>query len=377
MLSVDGATAVLLERGLIDPAWIVDGVLTIRAVARRNRNLWVEGPGGAGFLLKQPDNPGEGDYQPLRREAAFYRFCVDETALGPINTFMPRLVLSDDAETLLVFDLIVGATSLWSRLQAGVEEQLTVDAARTLGRALGTLHRILCLSDWQDDPRLARLSRDLPWVLGVHQPVPSSLGSISRANLAIVRILQTEEGLREQFDRLTGRWRPGSVIHGDIRLDNVLIRPAGVGNEDGTVELWIADWEAVSFGDPAWDVAGALQDFLVYWVFSMPTSDELTAEQMIAQARVPVEGLRGALRALWWGYKAGASLAGSEADDMLLRAVALSAARLIQSAYEISSGSDRLAGPSVVLLQIAANLLAEPERGQIELYGIPLGCPIP
>jgi hypothetical protein len=62
---------------------------------------------------------------------------------------------------------------------------------------------------------------------------------------------------------------------------------------------------------------------------------------------------------------------------MLLRAVAFSAARLIQSAYEISSGSDSLAGPPVVLLQIAANLLVEPERGQIELYGIPLGCPIP
>ena len=41
---------------------------------------------------------------------------------------MPRLVSSDDAETLLVFDLVVEATSFWSRLQRGVEEQLTVDA---------------------------------------------------------------------------------------------------------------------------------------------------------------------------------------------------------------------------------------------------------
>jgi aminoglycoside phosphotransferase (APT) family kinase protein len=157
----------------------------------------------------------------------------------------------------------------------------------------------------------------------------------------------------------------------------VLIRTQVAETEDGPVELWIVDWEAVGFGDPAWDVAGAFQDFLVYWIFSMPLSDELTAEQMIAQARVPLGGLRTALRALWSGYKAGACLDGSEADDMLLRAVAFSAARLIQSAYEISSGSDSLAGPPVVLLQIAANLLAEPERGQIELYGIPLGCPMP
>ena len=79
MLSVDGATSFLIQRGLIDPAWIVDGALTIRTIARRNRNLRVEGPGGAGFLIKQPDNPGEGDYYALRREAAFHRFCVEET----------------------------------------------------------------------------------------------------------------------------------------------------------------------------------------------------------------------------------------------------------------------------------------------------------
>ncbi len=45
MLSVDDATAFLVERGLIDPAWIIDGVLTIKSAARRNRNLRVEGAG--------------------------------------------------------------------------------------------------------------------------------------------------------------------------------------------------------------------------------------------------------------------------------------------------------------------------------------------
>jgi hypothetical protein len=377
MLSVDGATAFLLERGLIDPAWVIEGVLTIKSAARRNRNLRVEGARGAGYLIKQPDNPGDGDFHLLRREAAFHRFCLEETAVGPTSAIVPRLVWSDNPETLLVFELITEATSLWSRLETGVEDRLTVDATRTLGRALGTSHRLLCLSDWKDDARLATLSRGLPWVLRVHHPVPSMLATVSRANLGIVRILQTEEGLGKHLDRLAERWRPRSVIHGDIRLDNILIRPPGAENADGPVELWIVDWETVGFGDPAWDVAGALQDFLVYWVFSMPMSDELTAEQMIAQARVPVGGLRSALRALWSGYKAGACLAGSEADDLLLRAVAFSAARLIQSAYEISSRSDNLLGPPVVLLQIAANLLAEPERGQIELYGIPLDCPIP
>jgi hypothetical protein len=42
----------------------------------------------------------------------------------------------------------------------------------------------------------------------------------------------------------------------------------------------------------------------------------------------------------------------------------------VQAAFELLNSADRLAGPAVVMLQISANLLAEPERGQVELYGI-------
>ncbi len=63
------------------------------------------------------------------------------------------------------------------------------------------------------------------------------------------------------------------------------------------------------------------------------------------------------------------------AAGMLRRAVAFSGARLIQSAFETAHGWHRLPGRSVILLQIAMNLLAEPERGQLELYGIPSGHP--
>ncbi|MFI5459405.1 MAG: phosphotransferase [Isosphaerales bacterium] len=376
MLNVDCVTDFLREHGLIDNSWIIDGSLTIRSAARRNRNLKVEGPRGAGFLIKQPDNSAEGGFDTLRCEAVFHRFCGEEPAVAPITRILPRLLFSDIAEAVLVFELIADAGSLGSRLDAGNDQGLTVPAARALGHALGTVHRVLSLSDWMQDPRLAGLSRALPWAMLLHKPGPALLASLSAANFQTVRILQTDEGLGDRLDRLARQWRPETVIHGDIKLDNILVRPPRQERETAPVELWIADWETVRIGDPAWDLAGALQDFLVFWVSSMPVSGELTVEQMIAEARVPLEALRGAMRALWSGYRAGAGLGPADADGLLLRAVSFSAARLIQSVYEISYEADRLDGHSVVLLQIAANLLAEPELGQVQLYGIPLGWPV-
>lgn len=60
MLNVDNAIPYLLEHDLIDPTWIIDGDLTIRCAARRNRNLRVEGPDGAGYLIKQADELAQG-----------------------------------------------------------------------------------------------------------------------------------------------------------------------------------------------------------------------------------------------------------------------------------------------------------------------------
>ncbi len=56
MLDVDDAIPFLLEHGLVQRDWIVKGDLILRSAARRNRNLRIEGPGGAGYLIKQPDD---------------------------------------------------------------------------------------------------------------------------------------------------------------------------------------------------------------------------------------------------------------------------------------------------------------------------------
>ena len=102
------------------------------------------------------------------------------------------------------------------------------------------------------------------------------------------------------------------------------------------------DWELVNIGDPAWDLAGVLQDFLVHWTHSMPVSTTLTVNEMTAQARHPLASLRPAIRAVWQGYRSAAGLESTEAEALLDRAVAFSAARLIQSVHELSDESEHL-----------------------------------
>jgi Ser/Thr protein kinase RdoA (MazF antagonist) len=253
---------------------------------------------------------------------------------------------------------------------------IEADACRALGNALALIHGAFAASEQPLNPRLDWLPRELPWVFSIHRPAPGLLRNVTRSEIELLRVLQSEAGLSTCLDRLSLDWRPTTVIHGDMRFDNVLVRPAGP-EVSAFREIWITDWEMVQLGDPAWDVAGALQSFLNLWVYSMPLSDERTAKEMISQARIPTAHIRRAARALWSGYEAKAELRPAEAEELLLRAVTFSAARLIQSAMESLQGLQYFAGPAVLLLQIAANICADPERAQMQLFGIPSGCTEP
>ncbi len=90
-----------------------------------------------------------------------------------------------------------------------------------------------------------------------------------------------------------------------------------------------------------------------------------------ARAEVPLADLRETIRALWEGYRVTADLRHHDGHNFLERSVKYSAARLIQTAYEMLFTAHQLNGPPVLLLQVAAHILAEPRSAQVQLYGIP------
>jgi Ser/Thr protein kinase RdoA (MazF antagonist) len=374
MVDVDNVVPFLLERGLVQSDWIISGDLAIRSAARRNRNLRVEGPGGAGYLIKQPDEIAPESRRTLGNEAAFYEFCQQEKAAAPVAAFLPRLVLRDQAQAIHALVLIEGARSLAACRLAQSAEAFPVESSRTLGQGLGTLHRVFRLPRFAGDPRLAWLTQSVPWIFRSNRrPTPAMLASLSPAGARVFQILRSEPDVGAALERLSSRWRAETVIHGDIKSDNVLTGPPRQGRAAGDAGVWIVDWEFVQIGDPAWDVAAALHDDIVFWTSTMPQDPALSAEERIEQARCPLDVLKPATRALWEGYRQAAALdrGGAEAEDLLGRAVAFSAARLILAAHELSLEQDDISVQAVLLLQIGMNLLTDPESGQINLYGIP------
>jgi Phosphotransferase enzyme family len=372
MLTVDNVADFLLDRRLIDASWIIDGPMTIRSLSRRNRNLVIVGPDATGFLIKQPYDPSEGGLETLPREASFHVFCREEPAAAPMGRVLPRLLESDLEEAIVVFELIPGVATLLSQFEDPSCRAILAEVSCAFGRALGTFHRVVRAIDL-DDPRLSWLPRGIPAAMELHRPRAGRRGALSGACCEILRDLRKIGIVGDFLDHVRALWRPETVIHADIKFDNVLVRPALPSPGSGAIEVWIADWELVQAGDPAWDLAGALQDLLVTWVRSMPLKERLDDDEMMARADLPLETMRGAARALWSGYRDEAGLGPAEGDGFLLRAVKFSAARLLYTAFEWLWYEDRVTPVVAMLRELAESLLTEPERGQVLLYGITPG----
>ena len=365
-LDVDTTVVYLLESKLVDTTAIVAGDLVVRSALRRNRNLRVEHRQAQGYLLKQPD-PGEwGGARTLGTEAGFHRLCQEEPAAAAVAEFVPRLRRHDPAGPLLVFELLVGTENLWQSYSARPASEFPLDITRALGRAVGTVHAAFRSPSLADHPFVTALPSAPPWVLSLHQPTSELLGRLGAAHRQTLRILQSDETLSARLDALRPEWRVETLIHGDLKSDNVLVAE----QPGGPPAVSLVDWEMVQRGDPAWDLAGVLQDFVLFWISRMPLDPKLAPEERVAQSETPLAVLQLAIRAFWHGYCQAAAMAAGVTGELQRRAVLFSAARLIQSAYEKARGYDRLPADAVLALQIAANVLDRPAEAAFHLYGL-------
>lgn len=121
-----------------------------------------------------------------------------------------------------------------------------------LGKTLAVLHREVPPAEELPEAASPFLVEELS---------PASIATLTGESLELIRDLQASPALGRSFDALDARAHAWTFIHGDLKLDNVLVR-------DGAVELRLVDWELGGLGDPAWDVGSATGDLLYRWLGS-------------------------------------------------------------------------------------------------------------
>ena len=361
------AAPYLLTRRLIDPEVVIDGDFVAIDASRRNRNIKVQHHDGSGLFLKQIQSAEMHDIAALEREAACYRLPGRHESLGPLKGIMPDIRHYDSAARILTLHLIANGENL--HLYQQRTGGFPVSIAESLGSALATLHAVDVRAALPEETLSRLFLQQPPWILGVHQMRPNSLGNdVSAANRQLFDLVQRYPTFAESLEAIRTAWTRNRLIHGDLKWDNCVITwPDG---SDGAPRVVFADWELADLGDPAWDVGAMLQTWLVPWIQSIPVAPGAAPRQLTESAGVPLPSMQPALRAFWTTYAERRALAADEREDFAERAVRSAGARMIQTAYESLATLQQLTPQMILLLQVSLNVLTRPQQARRELFAL-------
>lgn len=338
---------------------VVKNVVRVDADPRRNNNFRVSVSSRPGIFLKQArDFDGR---QTLAREAALSGALADLPGSNPILRYLVPFLSYDPTSNILLFELLEKARSLAVHQRS---RRIPLHAAVELGKALGAVHNVApeCLP-LDRVPGLRRPAR--PHVFFLHRADYQFYCGASPGDLGLMRLLQSFPALCELLEELDTEWRSETLIHFDLKLDNVLLLP-------GKRSVCLVDWEMAAIGDPAWDLGSLFADCLCAWLFSIPIAVDESPTRYLSLARLPLPSLQPALRTIWTSYRKERCLMGTAAAEFLLRAIRYSAARLIHVATERTRLAPELMSTIAYQLQLSWNILRDPKHACSQLLNLAL-----
>ena len=338
----------LLSLGLLKPRAVVEDGLTVVDASRRNCVFIVTMRSGPTYAVKQA---GPRSAATLEHEAAVVRVLADAPEL---TARVPTVVHEDPEMALIVLRSPPGARDFSEHQSAG---RFPRAPARSLGRGLAALHRL--------DPGGLDAPTEVErlWGLSLPEPPHDLMLDLSSTAQDLVARLQANPQMVDRLMLLRDTGREDAFVHGDLRWDNCLAI-AAPGSRRRTRVL-LVDWELAGRGDSAIDIGTVLAEYLSTWVGSIPIVEMANPGRLLLLAKYPLRRMQPAVDAFWSAYRGAIS-----SPPTLRRVIELAAVRLLQTAVERAQVLSAPSAHLVTLLQLADNMLQQPEAAAVTLLGL-------
>ena len=364
-LNIDNAAEYLIARGLLVTKSIVDGDLKIIDASRRNRNLHIIRKNDTSLFIKQPNPSNVENLTTIKKETLLYLLMQTDSDFESLKEIAPKILDFDEQRNILITEFVKNSQS-WNTYNYVHHGAIEKEESAQLGKIIATYHS--AFNRFVNDHRLNFLQGGFIPVASIVRPGPEIFIEITSANLKLLKLVQQYPTFFHSLEELYSKWHPMTLIHGDIKWDNIIMSPK---EDSKSFKINIVDWETASIGDPAWDIGSVFQEFIVSWLYFLPTTGRDSAEQLLTTTTHPIKEVQLAIRAFWNAYVKFTGINSKESNRLLIRSVKFCAARLVQSAYESLYSSTELSNTSVYMIQLSINIFNHPNSATMQLLGIP------
>lgn len=350
--------------------------IEVTLVPAKNFNLLLTFSDGRTLLVKQENRDYSGQtkgefwaaWQMQELMVAFPEF-GDRT-----RHFLPELIYFDRVNSILIVNYLTDYCDLYRHYIN--ENQFSTEIAIAIGKSLASIHsqtfnreqyrefltqsifdRSLDSEPSYVDDLIRRLARITPDIFAM-MPIECH---------QFFKLYQRFPSLARSIADLRQSIAPSCLIHNDLKLNNLLLDLQW--QQPGSQLIKLIDWERAAWGDPAFDLGCLLGSYLEIWLDGIAISNTLSINESLQLATTPLELLQPSLGALVEAYLDGFPEIIATRSDYLDRVIQFAGISLIQR-IKITMDGDRFFGNrGIIMLQVAKQLLCEPQAAKITLFG--------
>ena len=323
-LTLNNLIPYLLDNQYLSYQAVVAGDVEAHQMHGRNTSFYLKNPHDKDLFIKQVESSPPTNAELLRKEAYTYQILKGLEVFQSFSPYLPHLYHYDQSQNLMIIEGMAGAKNLYEFYLQEKTFSLGVASlqAQVLAAYQVTVTKELYQHEW-----MQVFPVQLPSIFNIIQP--DFAGAYNQASKQLIELIQNEPELVQLIMQLRQEWKVDTIIHGDVKWNNFLIKQ----NEDSD-QLWLIDWEMSDLGDPLWDVAGVIQSFLSGWVLNLDQHQTLVAEPMPDMDFMQLEQMQTSIYMFWESYVEQRKFTDEEKAPTLEKALRYTALRLIQTNWE-------------------------------------------
>jgi hypothetical protein len=338
----------------------------------KNLNLLVTLADNCQLLVKQERSTNSaGTPHEFFNEWLFHQLLQQFPVIGNISAIASLVLHFDEENSILVRNYLSDYQELGSFYQKN--DIFPAEIATTIGTTLAGLHRATFnRKEYRDFMATApqgqfRYHFYNP-AQGIESISPEIFGMVPTEALKFYALYQRYESLESAIADLAYEWNPCCLTHNDLKLNNILVHSKWEQLDNCLVRL--IDWEACSWGDPAFDLGTLVASYLGIWLSSLVVDPTIELEESLRLAVTPLEVLQPSILALIRAYLNAFPMILEYRRDFILRVIQFAGLALIHQINETIKCRKYFDNADICMLQVAKNLLTMPEQSVVTVFGI-------
>jgi hypothetical protein len=340
-------------------------------VNQKNYNLVVDVAGNQKLLIKQArGTENQGINHELFNEWLFHQLLQKFPVLGNISAIAPLVLHFDEENSLLIRSYFSEYLDLGEYYQNNI---FPTEIASAIGTTLAALHRTTFQGKEYRDFMATAPQGQFRYhfynpAQGIASLDPAIFGKIPTEALRFHVLYQNCESLEAAIADLAYEWNPCCLTHNDLKLNNILIHSRWNQLDNCLVQL--IDWEACTWGDPAFDLGTILASYLEIWLESLIVDPTLELTESLQLAMTPLAEIQPSLVALLQGYLHAFPMILTYHPDFLVRVIKFTGLALINQIQDQINNCKLFDNSHLCMLELAKNLLTMPEQSVLNIFGI-------